>query len=445
MRGKWQKYLESLQLNNFKPRHLNSIEWPKLTHHHKFSGNELCMLGISRRETLGTVVEHIERVCTMTDRSKENNPYLAIHAAPRQGKSLFLDLLCEGLRSKEYTAIAISYNSSSDYTQKEDSNIAGWFFARIIATILKACKFPIIDFNCLSPYIDILKFGDVIDVCSKCISGFNRSKFVVVVDEFTKCLAHQHPDKLSVTMSALTSTVYSNQGIIVFSGFGHKDTRAVTTSSGRPVRSDVLLPVLSENREEMMPLITKIRDSYINRNVAFPHFIYECTKFSPGLMGYWLELLLSNNVVYIEQIIVPILPTLSRLISNHQSFFDNYWKNVFMQCTDPYNIENCFDQYEEQNCLLHTHNTVKRGLLNPFIIFHPYTYTLLSCQYEKFLFSKVKEAFSVTPWNTETKGKALEVMLVLALCLRHKHTPDKLEFGNLLKRMCGNMSFCQSW
>lgn len=114
------------------------------------------MLGISRKDTLDITIQHIDRVYKMTDRLKEENPYLAIHAAPRQRKSLFLDLLCEGLRFKEYTAIAISYNSSSRYTRKEDSNVAGWFFVRIIATILKACDFPVIDFSFLSPYIDIL-------------------------------------------------------------------------------------------------------------------------------------------------------------------------------------------------------------------------------------------------------------------------------------------------
>lgn len=42
----------------------------------------------------------------------------------------------------------------------------------------------------------------------------------------------------------------------------------------------------------------------------------------------------------------------------------------------------------------------------------------------------------------ETKGKALEVMLVLALGLRHIQSKDMLVFRNLLKRMCGDMSFC---
>lgn len=48
--------------------------------------------------------------------------------------------------------------------------------------------------------------------------------------------------------------------------------------------------------------------------------MHECTKFSPGLMGYWLELLLGeSDVKSIEEIIVPIVPTLSLLISKFQS------------------------------------------------------------------------------------------------------------------------------
>ena len=46
-------------------------------------------------------------------------------------------------------------------------------------------------------------------------------------------------------------------------------------------------------------------------------------------MGDWLELLLID-VKSIEESIVPIVATLSCLISKFRSFFDNYRENVFM-------------------------------------------------------------------------------------------------------------------
>ena len=84
------------------------------------------------------IVNHI--TTRDTDR-KEAHPYLAIHAAPRQGKSLFLDMLCERLRSHNNFAFAIIYDSGTPYSAKEDANLDNWLSkAQLMDTFLSPRK-----------------------------------------------------------------------------------------------------------------------------------------------------------------------------------------------------------------------------------------------------------------------------------------------------------------
>ena len=99
----------------------SDLEWDKMAYH------QFKMLGKSRN----TYITDIERaIYTKLDspssqnKIKELNPIFAVISAPRQGKSLFLDMHCEHLRRDgRVLALCISYNSDTPYyPDLEDSN-----------------------------------------------------------------------------------------------------------------------------------------------------------------------------------------------------------------------------------------------------------------------------------------------------------------------------------
>ena len=107
----------------------------------------------------------------------------------------------------------------------------------------------------------------------------------------------------STNTHAYTDTKWHStkiKGVIVYSGFDHKARhKGSGDNSGRPVRSSALRPILQENRHESKHLENKIRDFYKQKNQLFPHFIYECTMFSPALADGLLAATAATNFLFI--------------------------------------------------------------------------------------------------------------------------------------------------
>ena len=424
----WNKFIHLIRSN---VKDQNEWAWTPLTHHHDFNG--MSMLGNSRNERVKEIVTTITSL--PQNATKEENPYLAILAAPRQGKSLFLDSLCEHLRLNKVLAIGITYNSHSPFTDNEKTDIAPWLFARVIYAIVSAVTSLCIGWGKFQEYsfIQILTMEHVHEVAHTCTCSFN--KIAVVVDEFSTCLKDTEKETMPKQLSKITSQIYSTDDVVVFSGFGLNDENIVITSSGRPVRSFFLMPVFSYDRHEYEPLLKNIKEYYTNQ--SFPHYLYECTKFSPGLLGLWLEMLcMKYTVASIADLCPPIVGCTARKVEAKPSFFDCYWIHLFNNPTFPYK-NTYLDKYERDDVIIRMDRD--SGFLNPFLL-HPRVFHCLTSNYMSQLFDNVQTAFTPLTWVPHTKGKALETLIVAALGLRQLYS-GTVKFSFVLNTICGTKRY----
>ena len=222
----------------------------------------------------------------------------------------------------------------------------------------------------------------------------------------------------------------------MFSGFETWSKVFFCTLSGRPVNSVWLLPVTQSERHHYKPLIDQLMDFY-KKNDQFPFAVYEWTKFSPGLMGRWLELLKTSVVVKsIKDITtIPMMDVTKSKVQNNPLFFAEYWK----ECFDLINTKDilelrCMQKYEEEGVyLLMSHS---KGFLNPFVIIHPDIVQYYPTS-ERKVFERILDAFTGETWNSNAKGKSLEVMIAGALELRQIHSTGLLEFSTIVSALCG--------
>ena len=86
----------------------------KLTQHHSFttaSGSKACMLGEDHNKNVEEVLRALKNNQEMS--TKEKHPILCLIASPRQGKSLFLNVLSERVQKADQFVVCISYNSTT--------------------------------------------------------------------------------------------------------------------------------------------------------------------------------------------------------------------------------------------------------------------------------------------------------------------------------------------
>ena len=94
-----------------------------------------------------------------------------------------------------------------------------------------------------------------------------------------------------------------------------------------------LSPVSVSEHNEFKPLFDSIME--YNKNQMFPCYLYECVKFSPGLMGLRLQLLKENKSIAFEAFNPPVLGIISNIISNNNKwYFSSYWTELFT-CIPP--------------------------------------------------------------------------------------------------------------
>ena len=206
-RSEWNQFLLSIPCPE-------NLEWKRLTYHHKLEstdGTLNYMLGDDRISAAKVLTERIASQCYSIN--KEDNPYYAVLAAPRQGKSLFLDNLCDRLRLvPNVLAIGITYNSTTKYdAAKEKWNITSCFFARVVHAILMAAGVRInwTDLNYFA-FSEWLTIEEILQLCCLVVPQFSRShKVVFLVDEFTKCLSEPDCD-VPNALSEVSSEIYSS-------------------------------------------------------------------------------------------------------------------------------------------------------------------------------------------------------------------------------------------
>ena len=226
-----------------------------------------------------------------------------------------------------------------------------------------------------SSFIPYLTIRHVFELINKCIPEFAEKPILFTADEFSHVLeALRKNKKLSLlqkkkAISSITVPIYSNFCSLMFSGFETRSKVFFCNLSGRPVNSVWLLPVTQSEHHHYKPLIDQLMHFY-KKNDQFPFAVYEWTKFSPGLMGRWLELLKTSIVVKsIDDITtIPMVDVTKSKVQNNPLFFARYWK----ECFDLINTKDilelrCMQKYEGVYLLV-SHS---KGFLNLFVIIHP--------------------------------------------------------------------------
>ena len=247
-------------------------------------------------------------------------------------------------------------------------------------------------------------------------------------------------DQISLLLSSITKPIYSNPcSALIVSGFVVKDLQWLMTASSRPLTMLWLNPAEQSTREQYYPILEELKKRYPKAGM-FPFALYEWTKFSPGLLGLWLEMHKATcPILSIDQLNPPVVGTLAKKLAREPSFFAEYWKECFDLKTKDLLDLKCLSKYEQFCALIHLVPSGRSllGFLNPFLVIHE----LIRKNYpeaEMDVFRKLESAFTTVPWDADAKGDALEMLVVSALQLRQIHTQSSsFSFSKVLSALCG--------
>ena len=272
---KWNIFVSNIVRN--KKEHPDYL---MLTSHHFFetdSGQTTSMLGKDRNSDLNNLIK-LQINNENMGGAKELHPVHSLIAQPRQGKSLFLDVVSERFRQKGRFAVCITYNGESKYDEMDSfpESLAFHFWARVILAIVNSVHKDVIQWDIFkrSSFIPYLTIHHVFELINKCIPEFAEKPFFFAADEFSHVLvALRNNKKLSLlqkkeAISSITVPIYSNFCSLMFSGFETWSKVLFCTMSGRPVNSVWLLPVTQSERHHYKPLIDQLMDFYDLRPVS---------------------------------------------------------------------------------------------------------------------------------------------------------------------------------
>ncbi|KAL5499640.1 hypothetical protein EMCRGX_G011092 [Ephydatia muelleri] len=260
MEREWSKFLETVKTL---ADGTEQVEFRKLTHHHHFNyqGKDTVILGEDRMKHIELVVSDIKAFQEAKQRfleAKENHPIYCVVAAPRQGKSLLLDVLCSSIRYTGTLAVSIIYNSSTPYTEKDSSLLtcAPRFWARVVYTIANAfgANLGWLPFQ-NSSFISLLTLNRVLELVNMCLPQYSNKGIVVAADEFSE----------------------------VVKGFVVKDLQLLmTAASSRPLAMLWLNPAVQSTREQYYPILEELKKRYPkaeshNAQSHLPHTLYSPT------------------------------------------------------------------------------------------------------------------------------------------------------------------------
>ena len=436
----WNEFLSNLVLKEVP-------SFSDLTYHHNFttSSGSSPMLGEDRRISLDLLLKRLRQGSAAP--SKELNPIHSLIAQSRQGKSLFLDVVCEHVRKSGQFAICISYNSRTKYAGEEKNSLleslAWYFWARVVHAIVNAVNEQEITWGRFKsyPFLPCLTIKCVLDLINKCLPMFAGKPVLFAADEFSHVL--KDLKKLDVSdsirrtaISSITCPIYNENCTLLVSGFEVENNSFFETISTRPVENYWLLPVTSADRKYYQPLIQQLKDYYKDND--FPFLLYEWTKFSPGLLGLWLERLINCKVSKMEELRPPVLEDILFMVEKDKTFYASYWKECFdLRVTTNVLKLTCMKKYEAVGTFIQL--SLTEGFLNPFFVIHP----SVSSKYmksESDLFNRIIEAFT-KEWVPAAKGDALERMIACALELRQIHSSGSFPFTTIVNALCGLKKF----
>ena len=364
------------------------MEFRELTHHHHFNyqGKETIILGEDRMKHIELIVSDIKALQEAKERfveAKENHPIYCVVAAPRQGKSLLLDVLYSSIRYTGTLAVSITYNSVTPYTEKDSSLLtyAPHFWACVV------CVLKIVPLFLYLPSIGFLRLW----ICA--VPQCSNKGIVVAADEFSEVLkglrsnSELQDDQIPLILSSITKPIYScSCSALIVSGFEVQDPQLLMTASSHPLTMLWLNPAVQSTREQYYPILEELKKTYPKAG-TFPFALYEWTKFSPGLLGLWLEMHKTTcPILSIDQLNPPIVGTLAGKLAREPSFFAEYRKECFDLMIDNLLGLKCLSKYEQYHVLIHLvppHDHGQLRLMNPFLFIHT-----LIIQRQKWMYSR---------------------------------------------------------
>jgi len=253
-----------------------------------------------------TVVRRIENEITgetkipipesVPSKAREKCPFLYIRNPPRHGKSLALDLLFRD--RSDVLVVSITYNSSTGTLLQElgsvHSAIAGFWTRVILAlTNTKEVLADVINTNPLTSW------GQVVQV----LPSLMERNIVICVDELSKLVSKFTGPK--GTFQHFWSSLYEFQQNthgspfrrIVFTGFDHAPETSIAGSSYIVVADPFTLNLATPR--ETRRLGQHLLWLYAKKGLQFPTFLFEILKSSPGLLGTWASLALTQKEINI--------------------------------------------------------------------------------------------------------------------------------------------------
>ena len=402
------------------------------------------MLGSSRREALA-------RIKFSNLDAKEAHPVWAVIAAPRQGKSLFLDEVAAKLQ-KEYPkkcVVSISFNSKTQYEAVGNATVELFqseFWGRVIFTLLR-------DFECIEDRFEDFhseKFFRRMD-SAKAKHAARKlgcgDEFIIVADEFSSLFDHllkesddpnetasQKSEKRRVALSKLTTPIYNGSGLLILSGFQAEFGSRFGSVSRRPVNFVHLPMATQSSRHEYEQLKTALQKEYERLRAKLPTALYEWTKFSPGLLGLWLEKMKEDSTLLAvaDNLSPPFTESL------HGAEFGErvaqYWRHVAnANSTDE--AMTLLGDLEKRAMYLHHSISPGRGFLNPFILARSASLDSLTSHNQ--MIRKLRDKFQAPNWTRKEKGKVLEQAVLLALSLRLAYTAEGTTLSKFIENTCG--------
>jgi hypothetical protein len=263
---------------------------------------------LARDRLLAESVTHIK--AALLSRIKEVNTPLSIIAAPRQGKSLFLDEIARGLMPGT-KVIKITFNGTAQphtamlpqagaAASEVSQHLAGLIFQGFLmmeSMHFAGCKDEV---RAFLKSAGIFSATDVIQLIRLLLPL--ECDLVLLFDEFTKFAS---ADTSSTVLNELLGALDVNF-TFAFSGFNAVTNRSIQSVSGRKPKAVDLTPVLApQNRRQLLPLKTFLTlyvksQALVNRSaqsIAEDWALMEFAKSTPGVLGAVIETIQRDNTL----------------------------------------------------------------------------------------------------------------------------------------------------
>jgi hypothetical protein len=413
------------------------------------------MLGKDRAEQ----AEAIVKALSADHETKEQKAIIQIVAAPRQGKTLMLDLICAKLLEGN-VSVCITYNSCSPLSGeaiKEISDVTAEFWGRVILQIVYAMRRrpktkpkrkPKKETNLAvkkeegltflwqklreATFFRTLSHRHAYSLVEAIRSEKQGAELIIAADEFSEVVRQMQAENWSEDKRKAAISTITPYCRLAVTGFSVQDSRALSSISGRPTLSFPMAPATKSQRDDYKQLRQAIAKCF--KRAPFPIQLYELVKFSPGLLGLWLEELGNRRYITNFKDLQP--PVVLSLNGQTSELLNSYFAHVANSATHEKRQDiSTMIEHQARGLMIISKVAQGIGFLNPFLLMHAMNRlpAVVQPALEAALHA-LQPSDKQAQWNNHEKGKALEKIVAASLVLRcHYSKPCSL--SELLQRL----------